>query len=110
MDQLYVLILYEGFLYGFKIHYSGPRTAVDSKNLKSVFQHPSLVLEKIQSEIELGRIAGPFHNRPISPIGLVPKKTGGFRLITHCSVKFIGLLPNVQTFVWSWKTSEINKS
>ena len=89
-DRDIAATLYEGFLYGFKIHYSGPRTAVDSKNLKSVFQHPSLVLEKVQSEIELGRIAGPFHNRPISNlrcslIGLVPKKTGGFRLIAHLS-------------------------
>ena len=89
-DRDIAATLYEEFIYGFKIHYSGPRTAVDSKNLKSVFQHPSLVLEKVQSEIELRRIAGPFHNRPISnlrcsPIGLVPKKKGGFRLITHLS-------------------------
>jgi hypothetical protein len=38
----------------------------------------------------LGRIAGPFQNRPISnlrcsPIGVVPKKTGCWRLITHLS-------------------------
>ena len=88
-DRDIAVTLYEGFLYGFKMHYSGPRTAaaVDSNNLKSVFQHPSLVLEKVQTEIELGRIAGPFHYRPISnlrcsPIGLFP---GGFRLITHVS-------------------------
>lgn len=42
------------------------------------------------SEVENGRIAGPFYYRPISnlrvsPIGIVPKKTGGFRLITHLS-------------------------
>ena len=35
-------------------------------------------------------IVGPFQNRPISnlrcsPIGVVPKKTGGWRLITHLS-------------------------
>ena len=38
----------------------------------------------------MGRIAGPFQNRPISnlrcsPIGVVPKKTGGWKLITHLS-------------------------
>ena len=38
----------------------------------------------------MGRIAGPFQNRPISnlrcsPIGVVPKKTSGWRLITHLS-------------------------
>ena len=30
--------LYEVFHYVFKLHYSGPRTDVDSKHLKSVFQ------------------------------------------------------------------------
>jgi len=35
-------------------------------------------------------MVGPFKNKPISnlrcsPIGVVPKKTGGFRLITHLS-------------------------
>lgn len=57
-DRDIAVTFYEGFFYGFKIHYSGPRTAVDSKYLKTVFQHPSLVSEKVQSEMELGRIAG----------------------------------------------------
>jgi len=35
-------------------------------------------------------MTGPFKNKPVSnlrcsPIGVVPKKTGGFRLITHLS-------------------------
>ena len=42
------------------------------------------------NEIYCGSIAGPFLTRPISnfrcsPIGIVPKKTSGFRLITHLS-------------------------
>ena len=42
------------------------------------------------NEIELGPMAGPFKNKPISnlrclPIGVVPKKTDGFRLIAHLS-------------------------
>ena len=83
-------IIYEGFKHGFPIHYSGPRTPVDCQNLKSVYQHPVQARQKIQSEIDIGRISGPYEKRPISnlrcsPIGLVPKKTGGFRLITHLS-------------------------
>jgi len=78
-DKLNADILYDGFSTGFKINYTGPRVAYDSKNLKSVFQNPDLVSKKIQSEIDLGRIAGPFIHRPISnlrcsPIGLIPKK------------------------------------
>lgn len=83
-------IIDEGFKYGFPIHYSGPRTPVDCQNLKSVHELPIKTRDKIQSEIDLGRISGPYNKRPISnlrcsPIGLVPKKTGGFRLITHLS-------------------------
>ncbi|MEW8547777.1 MAG: reverse transcriptase domain-containing protein, partial [Candidatus Thiodiazotropha sp.] len=82
--------LAEGFEFGFKLHYDGPRHSVDSKNLKSVLQNEDLAKEKLDQEIALGRMAGPFPYKPISnlrcsPIGLVPKKTGGFRLITHLS-------------------------
>jgi hypothetical protein len=46
--------------------------------------------EKVEHDISLGRIAGPFRFRPISklekfPMGLVPKKTSGWSLITHLS-------------------------
>lgn len=58
------------------------------KNLKSVLTSPEAARQKVESEIVAGRIAGPFNSRPISnlrcsPIGLIPKKTGGIRLITH---------------------------
>jgi hypothetical protein len=33
-DRDIAVTLYEGFLYGLKIHYSGPRTAVDLKKIK----------------------------------------------------------------------------
>ena len=48
-------------------------------------------MQKIQAEIDAGRIQGPFnqaplHNLALSPIGLVPKKIlGEFRLIHHLS-------------------------
>lgn len=79
-----------GFRYGFKLHYEGPRHPFDTKNLKSVLQNKTAAIEKVENEIRNGRIAGPFKFRPISnlrcsPIGLVPKKTSGWRLITHLS-------------------------
>ena len=52
---------------------------------------PDITLTKLQKEIDLGRIAGPFANRPFpslqcSPIGLVPKhEPNEFRLIQHLS-------------------------
>lgn len=83
--------LAHGFEFGFPLHYSGPRLPTESKNLKGVFDHPEVVRQKLRTELDLGRIGGPFTNRPIStlrvsPIGLVPKKTPGeFRLIHHLS-------------------------
>ena len=79
------------FTCGFPLHYSGIRSPLDSKNLKSALDQPSVVREKIQAEIEAGRKAGPFLFRPvpnlrISPIGLVPKEESNqFRLIHHLS-------------------------
>lgn len=83
--------LLEGFTKGFRIHYEGPRVSLDSKNLKSLNQNPDIVKQKIGKEVQAGRVAGPFFQRPfhnfrVSPIGLVPKKSPGeFRLIHHLS-------------------------
>ena len=49
-----------------------------------------MAYESVEHEMLLGRIAGPFRLRPISnlrssPMGLVPKKTSGWSLITHLS-------------------------
>lgn len=83
-------LIYDGFLTGFKINYSGPRIASNCNNLVSAKQHESELEEKINKEIIAGRIAGPFIERPfenlrLSPIGLVPKKEGGWRMIQHLS-------------------------
>ena len=70
--------------------YSGPRLPVISKNLTSAHQHPLVLQDKIDKEVEQGRIAGPFktppmHNFHISPVGVVPKADGGWRMIMHLS-------------------------
>ena len=82
--------LEEGFRYGFKLYYTGPRTSFECKNLKSVTENIEETAKKIKQEIELGRIAGPYKAKPISnlrcsPIGIVAKKSGGFRLVSHLS-------------------------
>jgi hypothetical protein len=58
-----------------------------SKNLVSAEQFSNETLAKIQNEVNLGRMLGPFKYLPIStlrisPIGLVPKSDGNWRLIT----------------------------
>ncbi len=84
-------LLEEGFTFGFKLAYEGLRSQRDSQNLKSINNLKDKALEKINKEVNLGRIAGPFDSRPlrnliISPIGLVPKsEPGKYRLIQHLS-------------------------
>lgn len=52
--------------------------------------HKSETQEKLQKKIQLGRMLGPFSEKPIStlgisPIELVEKPDNGWRLITHLS-------------------------
>jgi len=80
-----------GFKHGFPICYSGPQRSYMSKNLKSANKNHQVVADKINKEIEEGRVAGPYPAPPlsnfrVSPLGLVPKKgKDEFRLIHHLS-------------------------
>ena len=83
--------LLDGFSFGFSIDHVGPRQNFSSKNLISAITNPTAVDAKLDKEIDLGRIVGPFDTRPfsvfhISPLGLIPKKLPGeFPLIHHLS-------------------------
>ena len=52
-------ILCNGFRYGFRINYAGPRVPYESRNLKSVLNNPAIAWEKVMNEVNVGRIAGP---------------------------------------------------
>ena len=75
-----------GFIEELRLHYSGPRISTFSDNLISAQTHISET-----KETELGRVLGPFSKKnpistlQVSPIGLVPKSSGEWRLITHLS-------------------------
>lgn len=83
--------LLNGFTHGFKLEFHGFRGFQYSENLKSALDSSEIVSNKLGKEVETGRIAGPFHDLPlsdlkISPLGLVPKKTPQqFRLIHNLS-------------------------
>ncbi|XP_033745490.1 uncharacterized protein LOC117331006 [Pecten maximus] len=89
-DRDLVAEVVDGFTEGFHLHYDGPRESKHCQNLKSSQDNIDATFEKVYKEIRLGRIAGPFMTSPIpnlrlSPIGLVPKKDGTWRLIQHLS-------------------------
>ena len=91
-DPLLRASLYLGFTKGFDVGFRGH---VNSKseitNLKSCNLSPEAVSKFLNSEVSLGRMAGPFSKPPfeyfqVSPIGLVPKKdSDNFRLIMDLS-------------------------
>ena len=75
---------------GFKLHYTGPRGGMFCNNLISAKDHEKELGENLSKEVDAGRIMGPlpgppFPNTHISPIGIIPKASGGWRMITHLS-------------------------
>ena len=86
--------LLDGFLRVFSLDYVGYHETSFCNNLLSAIQNPSAVNEKLSKELKLGRIAGPFSEKPfsslrLSPLGLIPKKAPGeFHLIHHLSFPY----------------------
>ena len=80
-----------GFKNGFSLCYTHPTKYRFGPNLKSVTENPTVLMQKMNKEVELGRIVGhfttmPYKNLQISPLGLVPKKERvEYRLIHHLS-------------------------
>ncbi|XP_053556935.1 uncharacterized protein LOC128648362 [Bombina bombina] len=64
---------------------------MQARNLKSAAEFPGVLAEKLRKEVKLGRMAGPFKEKPcadliVSPLGVVPKKEKGkYRMIQHLS-------------------------
>ena len=82
--------LVNSFKFGFPIGFKGDRLGQDAALSRSAKLNPEVVSEKIRKEVQAGRIAGPFDTKPFhnfhsSPLGLVPKKNGDFRLIHNLS-------------------------
>jgi hypothetical protein len=85
-------LLLDGFSFGFRIPYSGSRAPRFARNHLSALERKDIVTSKLQKEVALGRVAGPFKAPPfggniiVSPIGLTPKKNSNeFRLIFDLS-------------------------
>jgi hypothetical protein len=53
-------LLLSGFKYGFRLQYTGPRISVWSKNVVSVESHKAKTQIKLDMEIIMCRVLGPF--------------------------------------------------
>ena len=62
-DQTLSNLLVEGFQFGFKIPYQGPRQFCLSPNLPSITGKESIFNQRLQQELLSNRIDGPFLNR-----------------------------------------------
>ena len=86
--------LAEGLSTGFKFHFKGTECSFEAKNSKSACNQMEAVDKKLEVEINLGRIAGPFKNAPFknfkaSPLSIREKSTpGSFRLLHNLSYPY----------------------
>ena len=93
LNDCYLLAQHMGLRDGqriFLLNFHGKIVPAQCKNLLSVSQNIVETKRKIEKEIALKRVAGPFISKPmnnlhLSPLGLVPKRDGKFRLIHNLS-------------------------
>ena len=89
-DRQFASDLVHDLQFGCRIGYQGPRHHRITPNLKSTLLHPDAVTEALLKEVSRGHTAGPFSSLPLptlqcSPLGLVPKKDGSWRIIMDLS-------------------------
>lgn len=84
----------DGLTYGFKLNFEGPESTLASKNSPSLYTNIHVARKKINQELSLGRIAGPFTHPPFkhfksSPLALREKSTPGkYRLLHNLSYPY----------------------
>ena len=89
-NQQFVTSLLHDLQWGFHVGYTGPCFARITPNLTSALLHPDAVSAALAEEVSNGHTAGPFQTPPIpnlqcSPLGVVPKKDGTWRIIMDLS-------------------------
>jgi len=89
-DRKFASDLVHDLQFGCRIGYQGPRHHRITPNLKSTLLHPDAVTEALLKEVSRGHTTGPFSSLPLptlqcSPLGLVPKKDGSWRIIMDLS-------------------------
>ena len=88
-DKGFVSNLVANIKNGCDIGYQGPQFSHTACNLSTASTHAHIVTQFLTKECRAGRMAGPYHQPPLSnlrcsDLGLVPKD-GGWRVICHLS-------------------------
>lgn len=91
-DSNFVSYVLNGIQLGFRIGYMYQQNTgiVIANHLSTALEKPQVIHNHLETEISLGRMAGPFITPPYehmqaSGLGVVPKKDGGSRIIYHLS-------------------------
>ena len=89
-DKDYLIM---GFTEGFRIGYSGNDSSVFATNSKSLLENPEEARKKIDMEISMNRIKGPFSHPPFRnfkacPLALRVKPNGKYRLLHNLSYPY----------------------
>ena len=84
----------KGLTSGFSLGFVGDQSQVFSRNSSTVREFPIIAQDKVDSEVQLGRIAGPFDSPPFdnfkcSPLALREKSIPGkYRLLHNLSFPY----------------------
>ena len=63
-DRVLKQFLFDGFRFGFRIHFVGERFSSESPNLKNAPDQPVVTHAKLGKDCDVGRIVGPFTAPP----------------------------------------------
>lgn len=91
-DRRFAKFITEGIRQGFRIgfDYRSHKCRRAKRNMRSAEEHPEVVRKYLASECAQGRVLGPFDPQSlaevnISRFGVIPKNSGGWRLILDLS-------------------------
>lgn len=87
-DRLYRETILKIIEVGVRIRYQGPKTRILSKNFSSANEDPDILTKDLEKQLHFDRVtklSKPMEYFISSPVGLVPKSSGGFCRIHHLS-------------------------
>ena len=92
-DQHIAHILVQGFIHGFSLYFQGPNVSYTASNSLSALQHPEEVDAKLQKELSMGHVAGPYDKPPYKTFRCSPISIRHAKLIKFF-IDYLGNFPS----------------